>query len=270
MKKLQNFNYHGHTFRCGHADSTMSDEDFVREFINKGFKKISFTDHCPHKDGIDDRRVMRMAYNQKDEYLKSIEKLKEKYSGIIEIETGCEVEYRPGKEEDLLELKNESDRIVLGQHFILGKDNELIRFRYHDFTDEELLTYAKYLDMAMEKHIPDLVAHPDLYMINRESFGDIEAKVAHIICSSAEKHNIPLEINLTEAFLYLSNMKNRVYYPCKEFWEIASNYNIKVVYSIDAHYKEQIRMYEECIEFVNNLIGKDIIEKFNFIENIGE
>ena len=29
-------------------------------------------------------------------------------------------------------------------------------------------------------------------------------------------------------------------------------------------------MYEECIEFVNNLIGKDIIEKFNFIENIGE
>lgn len=270
MKKLQNFNYHGHTFRCGHADSMMTDEDFVKEFINKGFKKISFTDHCPHKDGTDDRREMRMPYKEKDNYLKSINELKEKYSGIIEIETGFEVEYRPGKEEDLLELKNESDRIVLGQHFILGKDNELIRFRYHDFTDEELLIYAKYLEMAMEKHIPDLVAHPDLYMINRQSFGDIEERVAHMICSSAEKHNIPLEINLTEAFLYLSNIKNKIYYPCKEFWKIASNYNIKVVYSIDAHYKEQIRMYEECIEFVNNLIGKEIIEKFNFIENIGE
>lgn len=270
MKKFQNFNYHGHTFRCGHADSTMSDEDFVQEFINKGFKKISFTDHTPHKDGTDDRRQMRMPYKEKDNYLKSIRELKEKYLGIIDIETGFEVEYRPGKEEALLELKNETDRIVLGQHFILGKDNELIRFRYQDFTDEQLLTYAKYLDMAMEKQIPDLVAHPDLYMINRESFGDIESKVAHIICASAEKNNIPLEINLTEAFLYLSNIKNRVYYPCKEFWEIASNYNIKVLYSIDAHYKEQIRMYEECIEFVNNLIGKDIIEKFNFIENIGE
>ena len=69
MKKLQNFNYHGHTFRCGHADSTMSDEDFVREFINKGFKKISFTDHCPHKDGTDDRREMRMPYKEKDNYI---------------------------------------------------------------------------------------------------------------------------------------------------------------------------------------------------------
>jgi len=270
MKKLQNFNYHGHTFRCGHADNTMSDEDFVKEFIKKGFKKISFTDHCPHKDGTDDRRVMRMSYKEKDEYLNSIKELKEKYSGLIQIETGFEVEYRPGKEAALLEMKNEVDRIVIGQHFILDGDNKLIRLRFHDFTDEELLTYAKYLDMAMEKHIPDLVAHPDLYMINRESFGEVETKVAHIICSSAEKNNIPLEINLSEAFLYLSNIKNRVYYPCKEFWEIASNYNIKVLYSIDAHYKEQIRMYEECIEFVNNLIGKDTIEKFNFIENIGE
>lgn len=105
MKKLQNFNYHGHTFRCGHADSTMTDEDFVKEFINKGFKKISFTDHMPHKDGTDDRRVMRMAYEDKDEYLESIKKLKEKYLDIIDIESGFEVEYRPDKEDDLLELK---------------------------------------------------------------------------------------------------------------------------------------------------------------------
>ena len=270
MKKYQNFNYHGHTYRCGHADSTMTDEDFVKEFIKKGFKKISFTDHCPHKDGTDDRREMRMPYKEKDEYLSSIKSLKEKYFNIIEVETGFEVEYRPGKAEELLELKNETDKLVLGQHFILGKNGEVIRLRYHDFTDEELMTYAEYLNMAMEKKIPDLIAHPDLYMIDRNSFGDIEAKVAHMICKSAEKHNIPLEINLTEAFLYLSNIKNKVYYPCKGFWKIASNYNIKVLYSIDAHYKEQIRMYEECVEFVNNLIGKDVIKKLNFIENIGE
>ena len=52
---MQNFNYHTHTYRCGHADDTMSDEDFVKELIKKGFKKIAFTDHCPDKEGIDKR-----------------------------------------------------------------------------------------------------------------------------------------------------------------------------------------------------------------------
>ena len=32
---MQNFNYHTHTYRCGHADDNMRDEDFVKELINK-------------------------------------------------------------------------------------------------------------------------------------------------------------------------------------------------------------------------------------------
>ena len=87
------------------TDSAMSDEDFVKEFINKGFKKIAFTDHCPYKDGFDDRREMRMSYEEKSNYLSSINLLKEKYSNIIEIETGFEVEYVPGKEDYLMKLK---------------------------------------------------------------------------------------------------------------------------------------------------------------------
>ena len=48
-------NYHTHTYRCGHAQKDMTDEDFVKEFIKKGFKKIAFTDHCPEKKIIDKR-----------------------------------------------------------------------------------------------------------------------------------------------------------------------------------------------------------------------
>lgn len=32
---MQKFNYHTHTYRCGHANNNMSDEDFV-----KGLKKL--------------------------------------------------------------------------------------------------------------------------------------------------------------------------------------------------------------------------------------
>lgn len=53
----------------------------------------------------------------------------------------------------------------------------------------------------MKNKIPDIIAHPDLYMLSREKFGDNESKVAHLICDAAEKCSIPLEINLTEPVL---------------------------------------------------------------------
>lgn len=265
---MQNFNYHTHTYRCGHADYNMSDEDYVKELIKKGFKKIAFTDHAPQKEKIDYRRNMRMEYSEKDEYLNSIKSLKEKYKDLINIETGFEIEYLPGQEDNLLELKNEVDKIVLGQHFIYDENKKLKIFRHHYFSDEDLIRYAKYIDMAMEKNIPDIIVHPDIYMLSRDIFGTIEKEVAHMICKSAEKYNIPLEINLTEVQLFLIGRISKISYPAKKFWDIATNYNIKVLYGIDAHYKEQIEMYEECVEFVNDYIGKEKIKKLNFIKNI--
>ena len=64
-----------------------------------------------------------------------------------------------------------------------------------------------------------------------------------------------LEINLNNIFAetYYENKKlnhkpieeqreklEKVAYPCKEFWKIASEYNINVVYGIDAHHRGQI------------------------------
>ena len=45
---MQKFNYHTHTRRCGHAE-VISDEEFVKAFIEKGFTKIAFMNHCPEK-----------------------------------------------------------------------------------------------------------------------------------------------------------------------------------------------------------------------------
>ena len=76
---MQKFNYHTHTYRCGHADTDMTDEDYILEYIKMGFEKVAFTDHCPEKNEIDKAENVRMAYSQKDEYLSNIKKLKEKY-----------------------------------------------------------------------------------------------------------------------------------------------------------------------------------------------
>ena len=68
---MQNFNYHSHTYRCGHADLDVTDEDYIKDYIKIGFEKIAFTDHCPEKNEIDVRSNIRMKYEERKEYLDS-------------------------------------------------------------------------------------------------------------------------------------------------------------------------------------------------------
>lgn len=278
---MQAFNYHSHTYRCGHADLDMTDEDYVKDYIKMGFKRMAFTDHCPEKNEIDKRNNMRMKYSKRKEYLENIQALKEKYAGQIEIQSGYEIEYLPGEEENLKELKEETDKLILGQHFIYDDNKQLIIFGKHDFSDKELLRYAEYIEQAMKLKLPDIIAHPDFCMLKRKTFGEIEAKVAHLICKAAEKYDVPLEINLNNIFKYTYYEKGvlnhnpieeqkkklqKVVYPCKDFWKIASKYDIHVLYGIDAHHKGQVVLFKELVELANEIIGKDVIEKLNFID----
>lgn len=274
---MQKFNYHSHTYRCGHADLDMQDEEYIHEYIKMGFKKIAITDHCPHKKEIDTRPNIRMEYGQKEEYLNSINNLKEKYANEIEIQTGYEVEYLPGEEENIKELKKETDKIILGQHFIYGNDNKLKYLFDDNFSDEELIRYGLYIEKALELGIPDIIAHPDYYMCTRKEFGEIEEIVANIICRAAKKYNVPLEINLYKIFSRINTTNieliekqkeklPEVLYPCKGFWEVAAKYNIKVLYGLDVHHRGQITLYKELVETANEIIGKNIIKKLNFID----
>ena len=281
---MQNFNYHQHTYRCGHADLDMTDEDYIQEYVKMGFKQIAFTDHCPEKNRIDKRQNMRMEYQEKDDYLNSIKYLKEKYADKIKIESGYEIEYLPGEEENLRELKDETDKIILGQHFVYD-DNKNLKIiclnRTQKFTDIELIRYAEYIVKAMEFDIIDIVAHPDIFMYARNEFGNIERKISNMICKSAEKYNISLEINLNDIFknTYYENRKinnlpieqqrnklRNVIYPCKEFWEVVSNYNIEVLYGIDVHHRGQIQLFNELVKMANEVIGSKTIAKLNLIE----
>lgn len=279
---MQNFNYHSHTYRCMHSDQDMTDEDYIKDYIKMGFKKVAITDHCPEKNVIDKRPRIRMTYEQRKEYLQAIRELKEKYKNQIEIKVGYEVEYLPGEEENIRELKEESDIIVLGQHFVYDENKELRILGKCDYTEEELLRYAEYIEKALELNIPNIIAHPDIYMSKRKEFGETERKVANMICKASEKYKIPLEINLNNIFqrtynenrilnnLPLEEQRKKlinVQYPRKEFWEIASNYDVKVLYGIDAHYRGQIPRWNELVQLANEMIGEKTINKLKFTEN---
>ena len=106
--------------------------------------------------------------------------------------------------------------------------------------------------------------------------------MAHRICKVAEKHGIPIEINLAQVFnatYYKDRVLNddsieiqkgrlgSVPYPRKEFWQIASNYDVKVLYGIDAHHKGQINLFNNLVTLANEIIGMETISKLKFAEN---
>lgn len=282
---MQQFNFHSHTYRCGHADFDYTDEEYVLDYIKQGFKRIAFTDHAPEKQIIDKRPHVRMGYEQRHEYYSSIKKLKEKYKDQIEIQSGFEVEYLPDQVENIMELKSETDKLILGQHFVYDKnEKDLVIFgRTEDWNIEDMFRYGEYLKQAMELHIPDIIAHPDICFRHTEEFGEEEEKITRTICETAEKTGIPLEINLNgvAAKTYFKDKKlnedsfetqierlAKVGYPNTDFWKIASEYDIKVVYGLDTHYRGYIGKCEELMKLANIKIGEDVIAKLNFVQDM--
>lgn len=102
-------------------------------------------------------------------------------------------------------------------------------------------------------------------MLSRDNYAEVDEKVARIICSTAEKYRIPIEINLSHPNDCIIGRRENIVYPCKEFWKIASEYkNLKVIYGVDAHFEYQIMNYEKAIEIANKHIGQDVIDKLHF------
>ena len=276
---MQNFNYHQHTYRCKHADYNMEDEDYIFEYLKNGINKIAFTDHIPEKIVIDKRPNARMNYEELNDYLNSINTLKEKYKDKIDIKVGFEYEYADSQLDFLNELKDKIDILINGQHFI--EDDGIVKiFGRYDFNELELNRYVEHLEKGIINNFTNIIAHPDIYMLKRE-FSSIEEDIANKICSMAEKYDIPLEINLNRIFysVYLRNnnlntsldekikLLENVSYPCRGFWKVASKYNVRVLYGVDAHFKGQISLFNELVLLANIMIGKDTIDKLNFIKD---
>lgn len=280
---IQDFCFHTHTQRCGHGAKDTGDEDWVEHAIKGGIKKLAFTDHIPLPDGMNHIANSRMDIAEVDSYLASIHYLQEKYKGQIEIESGFEFEYSKRDEDHLKELKSETDKMVLGQHFVIddsGKEYEITRGKGgKQISDEVLDLYAESIISAMDKDLPDVIAHPDLFMQARDSFGAKEEEITRAICRKAIEKGIPLEINFgkiaskVESKMPLDELKKRIPYPSPEFWKIVAEetriakengQDLFVIYGKDAHSPQQLST-EKDYEIARAIIGEQILEQLHIV-----
>lgn len=279
----QDFCFHTHTSRCGHGAKDTGDEEWVEHAIKGGIKKLAFTDHIPLPDGMNHKANSRMDIAEVQSYLASIHYLQEKYKGQIEIESGFEFEYSDRDLVHLQELKSKTDKMVLGQHFVIddnGQEHGIVRGKGgKQISDEVLDLYAESIISAMDKDLPDIIAHPDLFMQARDSFGAKEEEITRAICRKAIEKGIPLEINFgkiaskVESKMPLDELKKRIPYPSPEFWKIVAEetklarengQDLLVIYGKDAHFPEQLST-EKDYEIAKAIIGEQTLEQLHIV-----
>ena len=152
---------HNHNAMCNHADGTM--EEYVLAAIGKGIEVFGFADHCPMEFDAEHR----MTFAQKTEYEAEVARLKEKYSGRIEILLGYEVDWLPGRMPDEI-LSGKADYLIGSVHHLdeWGFDNPRFIDGYKDRNRDD--TWREYLELmkAMaESRLFDIVAHLDLLKV---------------------------------------------------------------------------------------------------------
>ena len=249
----QNFNYHTHTSRCGHAIGT--DEEYIREAIKAGYKQLGMSDHRPF-EGMP-LPMYRMDWEQLDDYLDSMKRLQEKYKDQIDIKVGMESEYYPYLEEENRYLRDRVDYFILGQH---SREPEVIIDYCYDCSPEDLECYIRDVEKGLESGMFLYLAHPEYFMLGQKDFTDKCAEAAHRLARKCVETNTPMEINL-KGITYLRRpypIGNYYRYPHRPFWEIVSQYPVRCIYGWDVHEPQFIHRQDLIEEAEKELAGLNL------------
>ena len=228
------FNYHSHTYRCNHATGEVI--DFVKAASNAGLKIFGVSDHIPFPD--DRWPEARMKYEELDDYVEAVLTAKSsvpEVSVLLGMECEFVNEYKNYIEDELLG-KRMFEYLIGAAHFTPYKGEWL-----NSFSDlgcsSHLKAYTDYLCQIMESQLFTFIAHPDIFGCSYLDWNKDLSSCSRDILRTAEETQIPLEINgngLRKKYLN-SPTGQRPPYPWHPFWELATEYNIKVVCNSDCH-----------------------------------
>ena len=250
-----NYNYHTHTYRCGHA--TGKPEEYIKRALECGIEYMGFSDHIPFRfpDGFESPGI-RVPTSEGKAYCSQLKRLRRKYRDKIEISIGFESEYYPEYFDEMLRNAKGygAEYLILGIHFIAPEITG-DRHTFHETKNERRLKkYADTAIAAMETGAFTYVAHPDI--LNFRGSPNSYREEMRRICVASRELNIPLEIN----FL---GIRGERYYPRGEFWQIAGEEKAPVTFGFDAHSVhsaydgESLLVAEEMVkEYDLNYIGK--------------
>lgn len=227
--------FHVHTYRCKHA-SDEDDEAYIKRAIQLGATRITFTDHAPFPNNPFGNR---MHIEELEEYICTLETLKEKYKANIEVNIGLEIEYLPSFNEyyKWLYQSKRFDILMIGQHFYeYGEQKYSFSLDKKVLKQEEVEGLCIAIIEGMRSGFFQVVAHPDRIFRKCDCWNVEMERLSQEIISVAEANNIIFERNLSSC-----RKKNQYW---KEFWEIVPC-SLNTIIGIDAHSVDELNLLLE-------------------------
>lgn len=226
---MQNFNYHTHTLRCGHAIGT--DEEYIQAALRCGYTALGFSEHIQFR--ACNGRYGRIDYEAFPQYFQDIRALGNRYNNQISIFCGIEAEFIPEYLADLYDLRNLCDFFILGQH----RGGSGTYLYENSCSDEDVLHYAADIEYAVRTGLFGIVAHPDYFMRTRNTWSAACVEASWRICRASQISGCPLELNLkgVRGPQVIIDGQAQFPYPFRAFWEIAARSQAPVIWGIDAH-----------------------------------
>lgn len=249
-------NYHTHTPRCRHAGGT--EEEYVRCALNAGLQILGFADHTPYPFPEGYYSTFRMYPEELPDYVASVEDVRKRYAGQIQILLGVEAEYYPKYFRDMVAMLRDHgvEYMLLGQHMVGNEVGEPYLGIPSDAAGLE--RYSNQVIEALYTGLFTYLAHPDLVHF----LGDPELYRANMrrICRAAKGCGIPLEINLL-------GLRNKRHYPNPILWEAAAEEGCSVILGHDAHQPEQLldRESEQQAREMAGKLGLEILDRVELV-----
>lgn len=246
-------NYHTHIKLCNHAEGMPI--DYVKIAYELGYEEIGISDHGPLLDTWSFRMNLDQFYQI---YLPSIEEAKELYKDKIKVFKGIELEYIDTYHDHYKKLLNNLDYMILGQHII--KNNGRLYDIYREMNEENVVLYKDQVIQGMATGYFKILAHPDLFLFNYQTWNELTEKVSREIIEASIKYNVLLEVNangIRRKPIINQDGKQVYIYPRIEFWKIVQEYkDAKVIIGEDNHKiaftgDESVRKAHEFAEKLN-------------------
>ena len=223
---------HCHTPLCKHAFG--EPDEYAAAALERGFKGITFTCHCPLPDGFSAH--VRMAPEQFGDYVAMIHATREKFAGRLDVRVGLESDYYPGIEPWLEKLHASTPLShVLGSiHYQVGDYRKLF-YTGDVFSYQEL--YFDHLARSAESGLFDTLAHPDLIKNESPRDWDFE-RLRPFIARALDRiaaTGVAMELNTSGVEKALPEMN-----PSPAMLAMMHERGIPVVIGADAHVPERV------------------------------
>ena len=245
-------NYHTHTRWCKHGEGEI--EDYIEEAIRCGLEVIAITEHVPHRDNLDPRRIQ---WEEFLDYDACLNRAIRQYSGKIKMIKGFECEYYPEEMADyrMFQRVYGYELFFLGQHRS-GEEREIDNFAPKG--KREMQIYADEVCRGIATGFFTFLAHPDLALQGYGQWDESCEAVMRQIFAACEKHGVPVEINI-------NGLRDKRSYPNEQAFTISKEYGLRYLINSDAHRPCDLcdGMAREAERFAARL-GLPVIERLEF------